>query len=202
MASYFYGRVSSASQNLQRQIDKAHELGFADDHIFLDQGLTGRNTNRPQLQALLSVLESGDSVTCTELARLSRSTRDLLRLSDQFQALGVDLVSLKENIDSSTPMGRFFFTVTSAFNQLELELSAERAREGREAAKAQGRTGGRPRVDPESLERAVTLAMETKLCLRDIVIATGVSRNVIYTELRKRGLTRGHRKANPQEPQD
>ncbi len=191
MASYFYGRVSSASQNLQRQIDKAHELGFTDDRIFLDHGLTGKNTNRPQLQMLLSILQSGDSITCTELARLSRSTKDLLTLSDQLQNLGVDLVSLKENIDSSTPMGRFFFTVTSAFNQLELELSAERAREGREAAKAQGRTGGRPRVSAEKLNRAVALAISSDLTMKEIVEATGVSRNVIYTELRNRGISRG-----------
>lgn len=191
MASYFYGRVSSASQNLQRQIDKAHELGFADDQIFLDHGLTGKNTNRPQLQKLLSILQSGDSITCTELARLSRSTKDLLTLSDQLQTLGVDLISLKENIDSSTPMGRFFFTVTSAFNQLELELSAERAREGREAAKAQGRTGGRPRVSADKLNRAVDLAISGDLTMKEIVEATGVSRNVIYTELRNRGISRG-----------
>lgn len=190
MASYFYGRVSSTSQNLQRQIDKAHELGFTDELIFLDHGLTGKNTNRPQLQKLLSILQDGDSVTCTELARLSRSTKDLLNLSDQFQTLGVDLISLKEQIDSSTPMGRFFFTVTSAFNQLELELSAERAREGREAAKAQGKTGGRPRTDPEKLNRAVTLATQTNLSIREVVETTGVSRNVIYNELRKRGISR------------
>ena len=190
MASYFYGRVSSASQNLQRQIDKAHELGFTDDQIYLDHGLTGRNTNRPQLQALLSILKSGDSVTCTELARLSRSTKDLLALSDQLQSLGVDLISLKEQIDSSTPMGRFFFTVTSAFNQLEVDLAAQRAQEGREAAKRQGKTGGRPRVDIEKLNRAVTLATQTDLSMREIVESTGVSRNVIYTELRKRGITR------------
>ena len=191
MASYFYGRVSSASQNLQRQIDKAHELGFTDDQIFLDHGLTGKNTNRPQLQKLLSILQSGDSITCTELARLSRSTKDLLTLSDQLQTLGVDLISLKENIDSSTPMGRFFFTVTSAFNQLELELSAERAREGREAAKAQGRTGGRPRVSADKLNRAIDLAISGDLTMKEIVEATGVSRNVIYTELRSRGISRG-----------
>lgn len=191
MASYFYGRVSSASQNLQRQIDKAHELGFTDDQIFLDHGLTGKNTNRPQLQKLLSILQSGDSITCTELARLSRSTKDLLTLSDQLQTLGVDLISLKENIDSSTPMGRFFFTVTSAFNQLELELSAERAREGREAAKAQGRTGGRPRVSADKLNRAVDLAISGDLTMKEVVEATGVSRNVIYTELRNRGISRG-----------
>ena len=190
MASYFYGRVSSASQSLQRQIDKAYELGFTDDRIFLDHGLTGRNTNRPQLQALLSILKSGDSVTCTELARLSRSTKDLLSLSDQLQALGVDLISLKEQIDSSTPMGRFFFTVTSAFNQLEVDLAAQRAQEGREAAKRQGKTGGRPRVDADKLNRAITLATQTNLSMREIVETTGVSRNVIYTELRKRGISR------------
>ena len=167
-----------------------------DDGLFLragverKHGLTGRNADRPQLRALLDRLQPGDSVTCTELARLSRSTRDLLALSDQLRDLGVDLISLKEQIDTSTPMGRFFFTVAGAFSQLELELSAERAREGREAAKRQGKTGGRPRTDAAKLDRAVELATRTDMSMREVCEMTGVSRNVVYVELRRRGLRR------------
>ena len=190
MAKYFYARVSTKEQHIQRQIDKAHELGFADKNIFVDHGLTGKNTNRPELQRLLETVQSGDSITCTELSRISRSTKDLLGLSEQLQTLGVDLISIKEQIDTTTPMGRFFFTVSSAFNQLELELAQQRAQEGREAAKRQGKTGGRPRVDAEKLNRAIDLATNGDLSMREIVDATGVSRNVIYTELRKRGITR------------
>ena len=190
MTKYFYARVSTKEQHIQRQIDKAHELGFADKNIFVDHGLTGKNTNRPELQRLLETVQSGDSITCTELSRISRSTKDLLGLSEQLQTLGVDLISIKEQIDTTTPMGRFFFTVSSAFNQLELELAQQRAQEGREAAKRQGKTGGRPRVDAEKLNRAVDLATNGDLSMREIVDATGVSRNVIYTELRKRGITR------------
>ena len=190
MAKYFYARVSTKEQHIQRQIDKAHELGFADKNIFVDHGLTGKNTNRPELQRLLETVQSGDSITCTELSRISRSTKDLLGISDILQKKGVDLISLKEQIDTTTPMGRFFFTVSSAFNQLELELAQQRAQEGREAAKRQGKTGGRPRVDTNKLNRAVELATNGDLSMREIVDATGVSRNVIYTELRKRGITR------------
>ena len=190
MAKYFYARVSTKEQHIQRQIDKAHELGFADKNIFVDHGLTGKNTNRPELQRLLETVQSGDSITCTELSRISRSTKDLLGISDILQKKGVDLISLKEQIDTTTPMGRFFFTVSSAFNQLELELAQQRAQEGREAAKRQGKTGGRLRVDTNKLNRAVELATNGDLSMREIVDATGVSRNVIYTELRKRGITR------------
>lgn len=190
MTEYFYCRVSSKSQNAQRQIDKAHELGFSDDRIFLDDGMTGRNKDRPKLQEMLSVLKSGDCVTVTELARLSRSTKDLIELSERFQELGVDLKSLKEQFDTTTPMGRCLFTFFSALSQLEVELSAERAREGREAAKRMGKTGGRPKVDTNKLNRAVELAVSGDMSMREITDATGVSRNVIYTELRNRGLKR------------
>ena len=190
MTDYFYIRVSSASQSVQRQLDQAHSLGFSDDRIFVDDGLTGRNTNRPQLQKLLSIVSEGDSITCTELSRISRSTKDLLSLSDQLNSVGCDLVSLKESIDTKSPMGQFFFTLCCALNQLEVDLSAERAKEGREAAKRQGKTGGRPKVDSNKLERAIELATTTDMSMREVVDATGVSRNVIYTELRKRELTR------------
>ena len=190
MTDYFYIRVSSSSQTIQRQIDQAHDLGFSDDRIFIDDGLTGRNTNRPQLQKLLSIVESGDSITCTELARISRSTKDLLSLSERLNSVGCDLVSLKESIDTKTAMGQFFFTLCCALNQLEVDLSAERAKEGREAAKRQGKTGGRPKVDSNKLERAIELATTTDMSMREVVDATGISRNVIYTELRERGITR------------
>ncbi len=190
MTKYFYARVSTKAQHLQRQIDKAHDLGFTDETIFVDHGLTGKNTNRPELKRLLESVSSGDSITCTELSRISRSTKDLLEISETLQSKGVDLISLKEQIDTSTPMGKFFFTVSSAFNQLELELAQQRAQEGREAAKRQGKTGGRPRVDSEKLERALELASAGDLSMREIVELTGISRNVIYSEMRKRGITR------------
>ena len=190
MTKYFYARVSTKEQHIQRQIDKAHELGFADKNIFVDHGLTGKNTNRPELQRLLETVQSGDSITCTELSRISRSTKDLLGLSEQLQTLGVDLISIKEQIDTTTPMGRFFFTVSSAFNQLELELAQQRAQEGREAAKRQGKTGGRPKVDQSKLDKAVKLAMARDLSMREVTEITGVSRDVIYRELRNRGLKR------------
>ena len=190
MTAYFYIRVSSSSQCVQRQLDKAHDLGFTDEYIFIDDGMTGRNTNRPQLQNLLSLVSEGDSITCTELSRISRSTKDLLSLSEQLSSKGVDLVSLKESIDTKTPMGKFFFTLCAGLNQLEVDLAAERAREGREAAKRQGKTGGRPRVDSSKLERALELAQMPNMSMREVVEASGVSRNVIYTEMRNRGISR------------
>ena len=190
MTAYFYIRVSSASQSVQRQLDKAHDLGFTNEQIFIDEGLTGRNTNRPQLQELLSLVSEGDSITCTELSRISRSTKDLLALSETLNSKSVDLVSLKESIDTKTPMGKFFFTICAAFNQLEIDLAAERAREGREAAKRQGKTGGRPRVDSSKLDRAIELAQMPNMSMREVVEASGISRNVIYQEMRKRGISR------------
>src|SRR5262245_27378842 len=94
----------------------------------------------------------------TELSRMSRSLMHLLEVVREFETQGIELISLRENIDTSSATGRCFLTIMGAMAQMERELKAERTAAGRAAAKARGRTGGRPRTDPDKLEQAQILS--------------------------------------------
>lgn len=181
-----YARVSTADQNLDRQIDALREAGA--ERVFMDKA-SGKSLKRPQLEELLGHLRPGDVVVVSELSRLGRSTKDLIELADRFNESGVDLVSLKEQIDTSSPMGRCFFTVLAAVATMERELIVERTNEGLAAARARGRVGGRPGVPKERLDAAVAL-YEAGLKISEIQAATGVGRAVLYRALEARGVPR------------
>ena len=91
------------------------------------------------------------------LSRLGRSTKDLLNLLDDFERKGIQLVSLKEDIDTATPTGKLLVTVLSALSQFERDLIVQRTNEGLKAARARGRKGGRPKADQKAVEKAVKL---------------------------------------------
>ena len=140
----FYVRCSTIEQNESRQMEAAREVGA--EKVFLDK-LSGKDTHRPQLQEMLSFAREGDVVIVSELSRLARSTRDLLRIVDDLQAKRVELVSLKEQIDTATPQGRFVLTIFAALAELERETILQRQREGIAVAKAEGRYKGRPKAE-------------------------------------------------------
>ena len=103
MANVAYIRVSTVEQNEARQIEamKAHEI----DKTFIDK-VSGKDTNRPQLQAMLDYVREGDTVFIHDFSRLARSTKDLLAIVEKLQERGVRLVNNKENLDTSTPHGK------------------------------------------------------------------------------------------------
>ena len=131
-----YARVSTADQNLERQLDLLEQYGV---EIVFQEKRTGTKRDRPELNRLLSHVAEGDTVVIESLSRLGRSTRDLLELVDLFQKKGVQLVSLKEQIDTGTPTGKLLFTLMSALAQFERDVIAERTKEGLRAARANGR---------------------------------------------------------------
>lgn len=135
-----YARVSTVEQNLDRQLVAFEENNV--EKVFQDKA-SGKNTDRPQLQAMLDFVREGDTVIVTELARLGRDTKDLLTIIDQLQAKGVEFRSLKDNIDTNTPTGRLMLTMLSAIGQFERECILERQREGIAIAKEQGKYKGR-----------------------------------------------------------
>lgn len=144
MANIAYIRVSTVEQNEERQI--AALSGFSIDKTFCDK-LSGKNTDRPQLQAMLEYVREGDTVYIHDFSRLARSTVDLLRLVEQFQSNGIQLVSLKENIDTSTPTGKLMLQMIAAINEFERENLLERQREGIQLAKERGAYKGRKKID-------------------------------------------------------
>lgn len=137
-----YARVSTQDQNLDRQMDNLRAAGC--ERIF-NEKMTGTKSDRPELKTMLLTLRSGDILVIDSFSRLSRSTKDLLQLVDQLTAMGVHLVSLKENLDTTTATGKLMLTMLSALSQFERDLIAERTIDGLKAARARGRHGGRPR---------------------------------------------------------
>ena len=138
-----YARVSTQDQNLDRQLDNLRAAGC--ERIF-NEKMTGTRSDRPELKTMLLVLRAGDTLVIDSFSRLSRSTKDLLDLVDKLTGMGVHLVSLKENLDTTTATGKMMLTMLSALSQFERDLIAERTIDGLKAARARGRTGGRPKV--------------------------------------------------------
>lgn len=127
-----YVRVSTVEQNEARQIEALKPHGI--DKWFTEK-ISGKNTQRPQLQAMLDFVREGDTVFIHDFSRLARSTKDLLTLVEQLQNKGVHLISNKENLDTSTPTGKLMLTMIAAINEFERANTLERQREGIAIAK-------------------------------------------------------------------
>ena len=178
--TFGYARVSTEQQNLDRQLDMLTQYGV--DYIF-NEKMTGTKRDRPELNKLLDRLMAGDTVVVESLSRLGRSTKDLIELVDLFEKKQVHLVSLKEQIDTSTPAGKLLFTLMSAIAQFERDVIAERTREGLKAARARGRVGGRPRANEQKVKQAVKLYQTGQYSVREIEDLTGVKKSTLYRSL-------------------
>ena len=147
-----YVRVSTNDQNTALQRDALERSGC--ELIFEDK-MSGRTAERPGLKKLLKRLSPEDTLVVWKLDRLGRSMRNLVILVEELKQRSVNFRSLTDSIDTSTPMGRFFFHVMGALAEMERELIVERTRAGLVAARAQGRIGGRrPKLTPEQWAQA------------------------------------------------
>jgi len=178
--TFGYARVSTEQQNLDRQLDMLTQYGV--DYIF-NEKMTGTKRDRPELNKLLDRLMAGDTVVVESLSRLGRSTKDLIELVELFEKKQVHLVSLKEQIDTSTSAGKLLFTLMSAIAQFERDVIAERTREGLNAARARGRIGGRPRTNEQKVRQAVKLYQTGQYSVREIEELTGVKKSTLYRRL-------------------
>ena len=151
-----YIRVSTEEQNEERQTRALLEKGVTEDGLFVDKK-SGKNTDREQLNALLSFCRKGDTVITESISRIARNTRDLLSIIDKLNQKSVHFVSLKENIDTSTPTGKFMLTVFGAIAELERENILERQKEGILIAKERGLYQGKPKkkIDRQKFEELV-----------------------------------------------
>jgi len=147
-----YARVSTAEQHVEPQLHalrayaEARGLELAGEYV--DHGVSGAKDRRPALDRLLADARRRrfDVVACVKFDRLARSVRHLTALAAEFEALGVDLVVLDQNIDTSTPSGRFLFHTLGAVAELERDLIRERTRAGLSAARRRGKRLGRPKA--------------------------------------------------------
>lgn len=140
-----YSRVSTKEQNEARQIEAFRERGIKESNIIIEK-LSGKNMERPKLAALLDKVRAGDSVTVLSIDRLGRNTKDVLDLVERLEHKGVKLISIKEGLDTNTPVGKCVLTILASIAQLERDNILERQQEGIAIAKREGRyTGRRPK---------------------------------------------------------
>jgi DNA invertase Pin-like site-specific DNA recombinase len=170
-----YARVSSVGQNLDSQLDALQKAGCK--KIFSDK-MTGSRMNRPGWDQLIEYVRAGDALVVTELSRMTRSLLNLLETAQLLEQKQVNLVSLRENINTSTATGRCFLSMMGAIHQMERELRVERAAAGRASAKARGQTGGRPRTDVVKLENAKVLYENSGKTADEVCKVVGVGRRI------------------------
>lgn len=142
MARIKYIRVSTQEQNTARQETDKEKF----DRVYIEKA-SGKNTDRPELKAMLDYVREGDVVEVESYSRIARNTQDLLSIVSQLTEKGVDFVSQKEKIDTSTPSGRLMLTIFAGLAQFERECLLERQAEGIAIAKQEGRMG-RPEIQP------------------------------------------------------
>lgn len=139
-----YIRVSTEEQNEARQLEAMKKLGV--EKFFIEK-ISAKDTNRPQLQELLSYVRENDIVYIHDFSRLARNTKDLLEIVEQLTEKNVALVSNKESIDTSTPTGKLMLTMIGAIYEFERQNLLERQREGIEIAKREKKFKGRKAVE-------------------------------------------------------
>ena len=176
----FYIRCSTEEQNEARQIESANEVGA--EKLFIDKA-SGKNSDRTFLKEMLAYVREGDIVYCSDISRIARNTKDLLNIVEELNNKGVYFISLKENIDTSTPQGKFMLTVFGAMAELERENILARQREGIAVAKKEGKYKGRKRIDidekefDEMVSRWKKGEIDSKEYIEEIKVKTGKTKN-------------------------
>ena len=188
-----YARVSTSGhgQDVGLQLDELRQVAAQRGWTFtefVDEGVSGSKDRRPALDRMMADARAGklDVVAVWRFDRFARDTRHLLTAMEEFRALGVAFVSLREQIDTSTPMGKAMFTIVSAISELERDLIRERVVAGVRRAQAAGKHCGRPKVAMD-LRPALALIREGR-GLKDVAAILKVSRATLRRRLQEEGL--------------
>lgn len=176
-----YGRVSTLDQNLDSQSDSLGSVKV--DRLFIEK-ITGTVKARPELDKVMDLLRSGDTLVITRLDRLGRSTKDLLAISSELEDKGVELEVIEQNINTKTPEGRLFFTLLAAISEFEHSLMVARTKDGLAAARARGKVGGRKSKLTDSQKLQIRkLYEERDLTVREIASLFSVTSPTVYRAL-------------------
>ena len=179
-----YVRCSTMDQNPERQEVLMERLGV--DRVFIDM-CSGKNMDRPQLQAMLEFMRTGDVVIVESFSRLARSTKDLLQITDIMTEKGVEFISQKETIDTTTPAGKMLLTILAAISQFERECLRERQQEGIDLRKARGEYKGRVpiKVDADAFREQYDLWKSGAITARAAMSALGLKPNTFYRRVQE-----------------
>lgn len=187
MANVAYVRVSTVDQHEDRQIEALEKHGI--DKWYIEK-ISAKDTNRPQLQAMLDYVRDGDTVYIHDFSRLARNTKDLLEIVELLESKGVSLVSNKENVDTSTPSGKLMLTMIGAIAEFERANLLERQREGIAIAKQKGVYKGRKpiEIDDKRFEEEYQKYMNREINKTELAKRLNVSRPTLDKMIRdKRG---------------
>ena len=179
-----YARVSTDDQNLDLQQDALKKAGCK--KIFTDK-MSGARAERPGLTDAMTYARAGDTIVVWKLSRLGRSTKQLIETAQIMAELGIELKSLNESIDTTTAAGKLFFTIIAAFAQFERESMVENTKAGVRAARARGKSPGRPiALDPASVNMLRTLAADPSIPIGDLCKRFNIKRSTYYNYVKDR----------------
>lgn len=153
------------------------------DGVYIDR-MSGKSTDRPELKKMMEYVRHGDTVIVESISRFARNTRDLLELVERLSAKGVEFVSQKEAIDTTTPTGRFMLTVFGAVAELEREYILQRQREGIEIAKTQGKYTGRRLISHPDFDKVTAQWRCGELTAVQAMKRLGMSKATFYRRVR------------------
>lgn len=172
-----YIRVSTLEQNTARQDVLMASLQV--DRTFTDKA-SGKNSDRPQLQAMMEFVREGDVVEVESISRFARNTKDFLDLMEQLNEKNVQFISHKERIDTSTPQGQFAMVMFAALAELERETTRQRQAEGIAIAKAEGRYQGRPKKRLDNWDEVCLEYAQDKIGASEASRRLNISRSTFY----------------------
>lgn len=178
-----YARVSKESQTVDRQLDLLQDYGV---EMIIQEKQTGTKKERSGLDQLLLVIRPGDQVVVESISRLGRNTIDILELIQLFDKKNISFISLKEQLDTTTPTGKAMLQMMSVISELERNLLAERIREGLKASQKRGVRIGRPKTNPEVIQTALKMYDSEDYSVKEILRTTAISQGTLYRAIRER----------------
>lgn len=181
-----YIRISTTDQNTARQEVLMEQLGV--DQVYIDR-MSGKNTDRPELKRMMNFVRAGDTVIVEAISRFARNTKDLLELVEQLTSKGVEFVSQKEAIDTSTPTGKFMLTIFGAVAELEREYTLQRQREGIDIAKANGVYKGRKPIERSNFDAVILRWKHGEITAAEAMRKLELKPSTFYRKVRQREVS-------------
>ena len=187
MRAGLYARVSTQDQDVELQLEELREYAIRRGWTireYVDQGHSGATASRPALEEMMVDARARriDTIVVWKFDRFARSLSHLVRALEEFEALGVEFISLRESIDTSTPLGRLMFGLVGAMAEFERDLIRERVRAGMARAKRKGTRLGRQPVKVDMFK--VKRLKDKGLSHRQIADRLGVSLNTLKRRMR------------------
>lgn len=184
-----YIRTSKNNQNLGIEVQKEALARYKIDKLYVEQ-VSGRKENRVELNKALESLKEGDTLVVYKIDRLGRSTKQLINIMSELEEKGINLIVIKENIDTSTAMGKVIFTIMSAISELEANYISERTKEALSILKASGVKLGNKGLDEGTTAEIAYLYENTDLTQQEIAVSCDVCLKTVYNVKKRYNLRR------------